>query len=171
MGNRIEIAPPSSGRSQSEVELASSSAREVLIVKTRSCHTQLSLGQARDGESMEESSSISMESNKFDWIDPEQLASCPSKRPSVVMFNILDETLSHSTAGVFQPRDGHRPSIFSRLSDISFNSFTYSWNYKRILSFILLLLTIFLIYIFIVLILFSPGPQTNNPLPLKNLFF
>ena len=180
--NRIVIAPVS-GRSRSDAELSSTSAGDVIIVKTRSCHTQLSLGQAQgSGESMvgeelslhyTKSSSSSAESKKFEWIDPEQSGGGSNKRPSVVVFNILEETVSHSTpvlhtAGI--SRDGQRNSIFSCLSDISFNSFTYSWNYKRMLSLVLILLAIFFIYIFIVLIFFSPAAKTSH-LPLENIFF
>ena len=119
------------------------------------------------------SSTSSAESKKFEWIDPEQSGGGSNKRPSVVMFNILEETVSHSTPTLHNTgisRDGQRNSIFSFLSDISFNSFTYSWNYKRMLSLVLILLAIFFIYIFIVLFFFSPTAKTS-PIPPENIFF
>ena len=87
------------------------------------------------------------------------------KRPSMVMFNIFEENTEYprqtrprpSIFSVFSQLAGgsQRPSIFSRLSDLSFDSFTnYHWNYRNIVLAALICFTVFILYIVLILLFF-----------------
>ena len=93
------------------------------------------------------------------------------KRPSMVMFNIFEES-SDSTRQT-RPRPSifsalsqlaggsHRPSIFSRLSDLSFASMSYYSNLRKLVCAALFIFTLFIVYL-VVILLFYPVNKTEN---------
>ena len=87
------------------------------------------------------------------------------KRPSLVVFNMLEENTENgrqtrtrpSVFSAFSQLAGgsHRPSIFSHLSDLSFQSFSnYYLNYKNLVLFALLIFLVFIVYVFLILLFY-----------------
>lgn len=121
----------------------------------------------------------SLRTNKLNSESVQTEAAAPGKRPSVLMFNITEENVSHVLAGETRARQpsvfgvlsglsSQRPSVFSRFSDISFSNLSYTWNYRRIFLAVLLLFTLFLLYILAVILMFNPHSEPD--LPVDNLF-
>ena len=87
------------------------------------------------------------------------------KRPSMVMFNIFEESSDNTRQTIPRPSifsafsqlagGSHRPSIFSHLSDLSFQSFSnYYLNYKNLVLFALLIFLVFIVYVFLILLFY-----------------
>ena len=92
------------------------------------------------------------------------------KRPSMVMFNILEENTDNprqrpSIFSAFSQLAGgsHRPSIFSRLSDLSFDSISnyWIWNFRKIVLASLVTITLFIVYL-VLIFLFYPVKKTGK---------
>ena len=96
------------------------------------------------------------------------------KRPSMVMFNICENTdnprqarprpsiFSVSSQGLPLAGGSHRPSIFSRLSELSLDSFSnFSWNYRKLVILALITAIVFIIYMVLIL-LFYPVIKTKD---------
>ena len=93
------------------------------------------------------------------------------KRPSMVVFNILEENTDNprqtgprpSIFSAFSQLAGgsHRPSIFSRLSDLSFASMSYYSNLRKLFCAALIIFTLFIVYL-VVILLFYPVNKTEN---------
>ena len=95
------------------------------------------------------------------------------KRPSMVMFNIFEESSDNTRQTIPRPSifsafsqlagGSHRPSIFSRLSDLSFASISYYSNLRKLVLAALIIFILFIVYL-VVIFLFYPVDKTEKKL-------